>query len=247
MAKYEIEAILDTFNGPLGEWKLVKWKNYSDAHNLWIREILEESDDNEKEDKEDEEERKNYVDLGKTMKLIKQYATPGHPCNIKQYIGQGLEENEIGCLDIDEHLYIVTRYRDEIILADGINYCHDNKELQNWIAKAENAKKIRCIGYLFQVQDDHCASSGILIATELIRLIKLGKEIPECVEPRIGLRAKLIKALHPHPGNKDKAKDEKGQDVNLRQVQTRRCTKCNKYYVKRSTLLQHEAKCKSSQ
>lgn len=87
MAKYEIETILDTFNGPLGEWKLVKWKYYSNEHNLWVREIAEKSDDDDKDDKEMEDERKNYVDLEKTIKLIKQYATPRHPCNIKKYMG----------------------------------------------------------------------------------------------------------------------------------------------------------------
>lgn len=90
------------------------------------------------------------------------------------------------------------------------------------IAKAEDVKRIRCIGYLFQVQDDHRASSGILIAMELIRLIKLGRELPEWIEPRIGLRANLIKTLHPYKGTKDKEKDEEGKDINLRKLEDAR-------------------------
>lgn len=175
MVKYEIETVLDTYHGPLGEWKLVKWKGYSEENNLWVREINEENEDKENEAEED---RRNYVDLDKTMKIIRQYATPGHTCNIKQYIGQGLKDNEIGCLDMHEHLYVLTRYRGEIIIADGVNNCHGNSELLEGLAKAEETKRIRCIGYQFQTQEGHCASSGILIAIEIIRIIQLGGKIP---------------------------------------------------------------------
>jgi len=82
-------------------------------------------------------------------------------------------------------------------MADGVDNCHINSKVRGLVRKHVGWKlSLGSIGAQ-QSGDDHCGSSAVLIAPEYLRMMKNG-EISERIIFPTGLKAKLVRKLHPN-------------------------------------------------
>lgn len=265
-AEWEIEEVLDHQTTIFGTYYLIKWANYSEEYNIWNFEddmrvevineyrkarnldMLDEQSENEKplEDQPTD----NFVTpdiIIRTINSKRTLSAYNDPSiTVIHYFGQAIDITQklVLVLLYKGHYYIIAIKDKKAYIADGVNNNFGNQQLHNKLTRSLGITKLFSIEYNYQQYEDHCGASAVLLTLEFIRIFKANTLMPKKeIQPPIKMAAEIIKRLHPYKSNKDQALDAAGVPVNLRDIRRRRCFKCGKYYPKRQTLLQHEARC----
>lgn len=271
--EYEVERILAHMTTIFGHYYLVKWADYSEAHNFWneqeympeqmvnayrlernLEPISTPSKAQSTSDENSEPPTNNFVSPDVVVRTINSkramcaYKDP--TIDVIHYFGQPLNMTSkmVLILLYQGHYFVIAiNTQGTPYMADGVNNCHDNLELDWKLYQALGIKKFNKLEYKWQQYEDHCGASAVMIALEFIRILKSnGQMTDEEIQPPTKLTLDIIKRLHPYKSTVDKTHDAAGVPINLRDARRRKCNNCNKYFPKRQTLLQHEAKCNAT-
>lgn len=253
---------LQTKTTPLGTFSYVKWEGYSDRHNIWIRNDAIEDHTQRNDSSENDMSNKENTAISNS-KTEQAHVSPDCILNsiathrklnaykdtsikVSQFIGQDLNKNEISIWLRDNHYYVLTNYQKACHIADGVNNCIGNCTIDAEVKKTQRrGMKLNHLGYQFQTHQGTCGAAATLIALEMIRVMKQRLPIPDRIEPTPSLRRNITNQMHKTKGTEDRACNKAGERINLRDEQSKRCKFCNKFIIKRATLLKHEAVCKT--
>jgi len=145
-----------------------------------------------------------------------------------------LDRDRILLLDHDSHCYVICYLSEQSLgyIADGT--------VREEIAKFTGLKLVG-LNYNQQFRVDHCASSAVMIALELIRHHKQGQWPESLAAPR-SLRSRIEKRFHKF----------ESESVSEQPLHAKRrwhiCSKCSKLFpnTKRRAFIMHQRSCRAN-
>lgn len=260
MEIYEVESVLQVDNGPKDNRNfLIKYLGYSEPEwekennligckelvNLFLKTKNLEPMTLEEEEIEEEEnmEPSNQITIYKVLQYIKSYRKIRSNCDQKLKISQlgpqPTGEKQLYIALIDNHFFVLLDNPEEnqTIICDGANY--SNEKIEQF-SRIFTGRKFKIIEYLSQKGVDHCGSSAICIALEILRLSKKETTWPKALTTSKGLRNSLINRLHKQ---KVEALNHIQRDIKSRMAGLK-CPTCGKQFKNRIQLSNHGRKCK---
>jgi len=153
-----------------------------------------------------------------------------------------LDRDRILLLDHDSHCYVICYLSGQSLgyIADGTNNYMNDGTVREEIAKFTGLKLVG-LNYNQQFRVDHCASSAVMIALELIRHHKQGQWPESLAAPR-SLRSRIEKRFHKF----------ESESVSEQPLHTKRrwriCSKCSKHFpnTKRRAFIMHQRSCRAN-
>lgn len=257
---YTIETILDHhFEEGLERQFLVKWKNWGSNFNSWVTESGMDGavDDLQKYlrrnnlplstveplygavDKSSDDQR-NYVTMTQVLETFGKYRDQYPGGNILPFgqLDKFEDKDKLYFYPFEQHIFVILYLHKKRLgyIADGGNQFRVRGlayEIKHYL---DTKIRLRSVPYYQQKCIDHCGSSAVLIARELLRHYVIGR-IPKRLDSLKRLSARLRVKMHT-AASEQLAKVP--TNVHFTKFQCRYCSKC--YSTRRQNSV-HELSC----
>lgn len=253
---FEVGRILDHKGSIIGKRMfLIKWKSFPTSQSTWEKEShLDRCTDILKTycdaypipyetpglvgySRMAESNKDNWVDLNVVIKIINRMA-PLNKLKLSIWNNELANEDTIYIINHSSHCYVLLwlPYHWMGYIADGTNMFINETQVAEEISDMLDVP-LKPLNYDDKIKEDHCGSSAIFIALELIRHHKLKIPYDKLTHTNKTMHKRVINWLHPYKSN------SLGYKRLYEQRKVDRCPHCNKsfFWGQSSNLKRHIA------